>query len=86
VNHPNKYVEESRRILGGQSSGSIKQEPLTHSSIAHVIGQDSGIKTEKVTPSSSSQTSSNATNLNYDVTMDDDLDEGVFESMDALGY
>lgn len=88
INHPNKYVEESRRIHEQLSAGNIKQEPLASTSIAHIAG-GGGIKTERVTQSSS-QTSSSATTaddvINYDVNMDDDLDEGALESMDAMGY
>ena len=88
MNHPNKYVQESRRVHEGLASGSIKQQPLANTSISHVAG-GSGIKTERVTQSSS-QISSNATKtsdvMDCDVAMDDELDDGVLESMDALGY
>ena len=88
MNHPNKYVQESRCVREKLASGSIKQQPLASTAISHIAGSN-GIKTERVTQSSS-QTSSSANKTNdvidCDVAMDDELDDGVLESMDALGY
>ena len=88
INHPNMYVEESRRVYQKIASGNIKQEPLAHTSIAQIAGT-SGVKTERVMESSP-QTSSSATKkdeiMEYDITMDDDMDAGIFQSVEAMGY
>lgn len=87
MNHPNKYVHESRIIYEKLSEGSIKQEPLANSSIALISGSG-GAKTVKVMAQSSSQSSSavkSDDDTELDVTINDGLDAGIFESMDAMG-
>ena len=77
INHPNKYVEESRLVFENLASGTIKQEPLANSSIAHV-NRGAGVTVEQVTPRNSEKVS-------FDEEMDD-LNADDLKGMEELGY
>ncbi|XP_046857638.1 DNA primase large subunit-like [Xenia sp. Carnegie-2017] len=50
INHPNKYVEESRRIHEEIASGNKKTESIAHSSISHIYGSGKTRKFKLVNP------------------------------------
>ena len=77
INHPNKYVEQSRRVFENLACGTVKPEPLANSSIAHV-NRGAGVTVEQVTPRNSEK-------ISFDEEMDD-LNADDLKGMEELGY